>query len=729
MRTSSITAVILAVLLAADRPRPAAAQWIELPETVQAPPIDGSSYSAQLVGQLETEIANLIDLDPSVGELEDLAQHASINYRLLAAELLAAGDRAGARGSSTVMAGFRLVWARREVDAALEQLRALGRQIEAAEAPVDAGTRRRFERARLAIQLFSETWIERAADLRAADPSALDPILATILAPLAHAVSALERKSLANHWIPARAVPARAVSDPTTPRPANTLGELRQRLTLATLRADTRQEIVSILDTLERGAAFPDLKPYVAAYRRRISQVLDLADSLVGADWLEQATRETYSDRMHRAVLLFKEKQTRDRGDRQIRRLDVSRVVIERISVLASARARTEPIESAFLAAEAMIEVPAQADLGRQQLAQLAVVLDRMIDFRELARGAALPRELRVVQRDLERAYRESEKALLEEIDTITTNPRALADPAFGSLLTDQMQYLEDLHRIRELPAWVDTIRLLRPQAAGGFSAHVRRLSRWLLDPNRRPDAVLALARFERELKLFYPLPFEQELHAGSRNAVIATGDRHQQLLTTLETARSAWAEAWSKGQTESPAAQRLGILHRLAQTMADSVEVLRLEGDPEALNRWAAWDMDPPTLARATRDLPNRLKIATAAAIDGDEEALVRELDRIDDDMPLARLVGRFALLLGDAVQTLPGGAVGTLGQFVETPPPDAWMIRHRFALADVCRYAVEQNHAESNGRRQRSDDLALYVNAVANGILRELDRVMSDE
>ncbi len=194
MRTSSIAAVILAGLLAADRPRPAAAQWIELPETVQPPSIDGSSYSAEMVGRLETEIATLIDVDPSIGELEDLAQRASINYRLLAAELLSAGDRAGPSGSSTVMAGFRLAWGRREVDAALEKLSALGRQIQAAEAPVDAGTRRRFERARLAIQLFSETWIERAADLRAADPSALDPILATIVAPLAHAVSALERK-------------------------------------------------------------------------------------------------------------------------------------------------------------------------------------------------------------------------------------------------------------------------------------------------------------------------------------------------------------------------------------------------------------------------------------------------------------------------------------------------------------------------------------------------------
>jgi hypothetical protein len=290
-------------------------------------------------------------------------------------------------------------------------------------------------------------------------------------------------------------------------------------------------------------------------------------------------------------------------------------------------------------------------------------------------------------------------------------------------LLADQRQYLEDLHRIRELPGWVDTIRRLRPQAAGGFNAQLRRLSRWLLDPNRRPDAVLALDRFERELKLFYPLPFEQELHAGSRIAVIATGDRHQQLLATIETAQSMWAEAWSRGETDSPAAQNLGILHRLAQTMADSVEVVRLEGDPEALNRWAAWEMDPPTLARATRDLPNRLKIATAAAIDGDEEALIRELDRIDHDAPLARLVGRFALLLGDAVQTLPGGAVGTLGQFVETPPPDAWMIRDRYALADVCRYAVEQNHAESHGRRQFADELALYTNAMAEGLLHELD------
>ena len=259
--------------------------------------------------------------------------------------------------------------------------------------------------------------------------------------------------------------------------------------------------------------------------------------------------------------------------------------------------------------------------------------------MRELGK-AELPRELATINRPLERAYLRAEKTLLDELVTLATDPRAASDPPVGTLLADQQQYLEDLQRIRRVPVWVDTFRLIRPHAAGAFEAVARKHCRRLLDPNRRPDAIRELDRFEAQLRLFYPLPFEVSLRQAEPEVILATGGLHEQLVATVDDYRQAWADAWAAGQPG-------GV------------------------------------------------------------------------DAPLARLGGRLAFVLGDALSGLPQGAVSILGQAIHPPPPDAWMLDRRRDLADLCRYALEREHARTTGRDELAEQLSVYVNALAERLL----------
>ena len=350
----------------------------------------------------------------------------------------------------------------------------------------------------------------------------------------------------------------------------------------------------------------------------------------------------------------------------------------------------------------------------------LLAALDRMIAYRELER-AALARELRVVHRRLDDRYRASERALLAAIPAVTTSPDAFSDPALVSVVADHKQYLEDLGRLGKLPKWVNAISVIQPRAAGAFAGQTRRLSQWLLDPNRRPDAIRVLDRFERQLQAYYPLPFEEALRRGEEEAVIATGGLHLRLVDTIDRQRKRWAQAWAAGGGPD-ADDRMALLLQLTQTMADTVEVLRLGGDGLVLNRWAAWELAPEGTAKSASDLPNRLKLATAAAIDDDPEGLQRQLDRIGAEAPPAMLMGRLTALLADELNALPSGAISIMGQSVGPPPPGAWMLDRRREIADLCRYAMEHDYARSTGRDELADRLAAHVNGLAVELLRDL-------
>jgi hypothetical protein len=149
---------------------------------------------------------------------------------------------------------------------------------------------------------------------------------------------------------------------------------------------------------------------------------------------------------------------------------------------------------------------------------------------------------------------------------------------------------------------------------------------------------------------------------------------------------------------------------------------VIRLDGDPSVLNRWAALDLPRGLLRRSATDLPNRLKLATAAAVRRETESLKTQLDRMDRDASVAKLIGRLSLILGPALAHHPDGALSVLGQTAYAPTPEAWMIEQRHDLARFCRSAVEADFAWAQGRQGDAAALQAYVDALAETLLAQM-------
>ncbi len=727
MRRDRVTAGLaptLALGMLSLATQPAASQTLDLGAAPTAPALDKFTYANHLVGELEHEIADRLAADRSATAVEKLALQAMVSIRVMAADMLTAADRAGEDGSLAFLAGLTLADGRHDIDRALQSFVDFSVRMQNTQR-LGESDHQRLRDGIAALRLFSEKASEGTA-LRTADVAALDRALPAILAPLAEVVAAAEGSALSPSWISAHDItitPAMALALPggqPSPAPRRTPATFRAELAAFHLREETRAELDAIIDFLERGSAFPDLRPQVEASLHHLSHVVDLLRSLNAAAWMADEARETYMNRVHLGVVLFKDPRTRDRAQRHLDRLDASARIIDRITSLARSKVRVNAVRDAFLAADAMADDPARAELGESQLRKLDLVLGRMLEFRDLGESD-LRRDLTIVERQLAQHYTEAEKRLLSEIGTLATNPDALADPAFVSLMQDQENYLGDIHRVRLLPAWVDTMRLIDPDSAGPFYQQTRKMAAWLLDTNRRPDAIRAMGQFEQQLALFYPLPFESELRSGNALAVQTTGGEHEALVRIIDATRRDWARAWADGDAGSKEANTLLLFHRLLQTMADAVHIRGPGATPAALNRWAAWELSEAALARTTTELPTRLQLAVHAAIERDFAMLEQQLGDIDRDAPVAKLLGRLTQVAGAAAMNLPGGATGTLGQLTR-PPADAWWLRRRRDLATLCRYITEAEYARATKRDKLLESLTEFVNAQANAMLEDL-------
>ena len=690
------------------------------------PSLGLNSYAGQVASMMRRELFDLADQEARAPQLDQQILRASLNVRRLAVELLEQGEREGADGSLGVVIGLRLFHGRDELDHALNGLVPLSRGLKAGSAPSELVER--FNSAVEALRRFNERALVIPAELPVNDPVALDSFVASLMSGLIPAVELTSLERVVNHWISSRA---------TTPTPAmiaagldqraessssqaQTLEQLVARVNTTTIRADTREQLAAILATLQRGAAFAELRPNIETYRALLSKTIDFADALVSAEWLDKDVQDILADQLHHAVVLFQDKQTRDSGEQRLEHLVALRTILLRTSILAQSRVGVRPISRALATLTEPIDDPASNPDSPFSKTSVAAI-ERMIAYREL-KVPKLQGELRVVRRKLDDHYRLAERALFSQLQTVSENADALTDPSLTSLFADHQQYLEDLRRIEQLPIWIDQLSLIAPRSAGSVKVHVEKLSRWLLDPTRRPDGVRALDRLQQQLRLFYPLPFERRMRRADREVITATGARHVQLLQVIDTRRREWVESLVDRDDDGQASKRMRLLFRLTQTLADVVELLRLTSDAPALDRWAAWELPTDAIRKTVADLPARLKLATTAAIDENDRSLRVQLERIDRDAPLGKLAGRLGQVLAEALEELPDGALAVVGQSANTPTDDAWMRLSRRELANLCRYTMEQQHAESTGQDSLADTLSVYVNSLAEQLLADL-------
>ena len=713
MRRCSSVLLLAPVLALSDA---AVAQTLDLDGAPPAPPpsLGLGTYAADLSRRMRQEMKDIAAASAGRDPVAQTIALTSIKFRDLAVRLLDGGDDAGQAGSAAVLTGVRLVRGRGEIDALLARVTG----PDDLDGPAHAALRRYVEPGR--------PW---STDPDPDDSGALDAALAEHLEPLALAVRLLVPGETANHWITASQV----TPDPQRPaEPAldELLGVLVGMADTTTLGDDGGVALRRVLEYLQRGASFEQFGPQVREYTMLLTDALALWTQLDTAAWLSDVQRSTCHGIITAAIVQIADKQTRHQGVDRLRRLAGSRQIIRRISQLhdtaraaAPGRSRRdapridmEPVTRAFGAV--VTAAPDSPGDGSPQVDRLAAILDCMIAYRELS-TPALTRELRHAWRKLHHDYERIEREILLALPQLATTPGAMADPALASLVADHRRHLDDLRRLQSLPLWLETIRHAAPRAAGPFGGRLRRLTGDLGAPSRRQGAVQAFDRLDRQMKSYFPMPFEQRLIDGDRAAIIATGGLHEQLAVMIDQQRRMWLVAWGAGDAGDEGT-RMETLYHLVQIMADSARLLEADADAIALDRWAAWELNPATIERIGADLRNRLRLATKAAVDHDDTGLAEQVARIrsGETAVISALLARLESPIAD----LPAGPLSILGQCVVGPTPAAWLLGQRRELADLCRYTMEMEFALITGRAQLARSLDTWIDSLATRLMKEI-------
>lgn len=683
------------------------AQTIELTRDIEAPALVQPTLAATIVGVLEKEAGELRGEADTAGDATARAVLLTrANLRLLAAELLAAGDRAGATGSGDVVRGLKLAVTRDAFDQALAARAAPG--PDGTPAPSNALD---------ALASFNhgfEAHVQRGEAAAAPASSPGSDWLAGLLVRLTAVVADPDGKPLQSHWI---APPANAAAA-TQPIESTPLALLRRRADATSVSEPTRANLLSILDFLERGRQFPELAGRIGDYQRIVSVFLDTSDTIAVADWLTEAQRGAMQEQVSAAVEAFLDPQRRPSVIEAAERLDAWRRFLAAASGLEDDNVETKTIRSVFAALETADQQAADQRDAVRILTQTTMVLERMVEARN-ERPEGLTRELRIVQRDVLRDYRETEAKVLKELAAGALAHGSLADPGLSSLLADHRERVEDLRRLRRLPEWIAAISRIYPPAAKDFEINMRKRAQSLLEPTKQPDARLAMNRFEQELALFERLPAEQALQENRPAAGELTGGLQAPMLALITEKRRAWVDDWSRAEQSPEPAKVMGLLHRLMQSLRDAAALVEVK--PAILNRWPAWQLSETVIEAGQSDVATRLRLACAAATSGDFAALAEQVDRIDRESPVTKVAGRLMSRLGNDLSERPGGAEGVIAQLTRAPPGDAYFIRWKDDIARLCRYAAEAAAARDAGNATVARECDEYINALAKRLLEQ--------
>lgn len=705
-------AAAMAVAALTDRPG-AAQQTLDLESAwgpADSPPALGlDTHAGRCMAVVRDEMVVLAEeaatADPQLQE----ALRASINLRGVAGKLLEQGDRAEDRGSLLVLAGYRLFRGRAELDQVLRDSAGSAAGIE---------TIRQFNRLAPGLPM----------DLPPEDAASLDAQCAAVIGPLAELAGALAGEEATDHWIPRTAVSS-AAAEPAGLDPA--LARLDQGAVAAALAPETVQLLAAISEYLNRGASFQEFRPQIDRYARLLTDVIDLAVVIADAGWMDEDSKAASRDRIHQALISFADPQTRGEGSARLAQLAALARPIAALSALSEPapagsrgavpgklpRIDLEPARAAVLAALAADPDPTGDPQWR--LEALEGTLERMIAYRA-ADEPRISRDLLRVWRALDDSYQRTERDLAKRAPELLAAGGGRSDPELASLIASHRQYFDDLNRVAQMPAWVESVRLIDPRAAGPFAARMRKAATWLTDPIRRPEAVAALDHLEAQLQLLASMPHEQEIRLGGRAVIIATGALQAELAAAIERERGSWVQRW--GSSADQGDGRLEQLSRLTAAIGDASALLEPADGVESLNRWAAWELDPEMPTLLASSLAGRLKLATTAAIEGDDAGLAMQLDHIDTSP--ARLIGALADRLAEPLENLPGGALSIAGQSIHGPSPDSWMLRSRRDLADLCRYTMELEQARATGRQELAERLTTYVDGLAQKLWMETNR-----
>ncbi|MAB71779.1 MAG: hypothetical protein CMJ54_10980 [Planctomycetaceae bacterium] len=324
-------------------------------------------------------------------------------------------------------------------------------------------------------------------------------------------------------------------------------------------------------------------------------------------------------------------------------------------------------------------------------------------------------RALRALGRSLE-ARDESTDPVLHEADLVAVRTAATTSIA--------------IRRLDELATGLARMHPAATRKAGRFVAV---WSRTLSDPRERDRTLATIERIAGDVDRYSTIDFEGRLRAPDPSAIELVGGRTRELRDVVTATRRTWVDAVTNGDTEGPAIDAMDRIARLGTLLEDLLPLATNDDaailDLDRCDRWGGWYVDAKTLGWSTRTLLPGARLVVGTAIAGDSDRFERELTTLESQSPLVRLAAAVARRTEDTMATLPGGGIATIASSSIPPPPSAWGLKQRIALAAVCLGMAELVAIQADPGRDapdgmmRRDDLADAVAAACEALLAELE------
>ena len=684
---------------------PAAAQFLELSPVPPRPETTESSVVSFQAAEIRKEIDAIVDRvteDHVVGSLTDAIR----TYRRLTYKLLVAA-RAHPESDQVANAGLILASQRDEFDRLVVGLGGTPPRNAAGDALGVA------DLARMLAQLdsFSADATALVDSVDVTNTTALDAALSLALEPLLEVIAELEQVQLKDPW----------------PSGSGTDGTPVERSLLAIDRLvdpERRDRARRMLTEIESRIEFTDLRTEADWDCERLTGALALDHALGESRWL---TGDRDAEVLARLDLVLDAWTIADERD-------LTRVRLEHMGALArlveatnqldavdpGSRSMRRSIDDVVLEPVEMLGIDRlRARSRRLKRAVTAVQAATMVrDFKNSPPDRELIQSRRRLDQDYERAEREVFKRLQELVDS----KNALIDPDLGGLVSRQVELADDLGMLRDTSKWSDLVRRKDPRNTRRFMEVLTLLTRQLSETTKRGEASIALDVMERQFESALDPPFIERLTGAEPSAINLTGGRDRDLLLLFEDAQKDLATDWSDGAPDGEGAVRFDLLIRLL-TQLESVARLVETGGSDSLDRWGGWKFEPRSGVVDLTVLQARLKLTIEFILRGDDRAAAGQLDRLDAEMPLARLAVQVGAILGPRISVLPEGVASRIARLAYPPAHDDALVAYREDLETLGRFTWELDHAMIQQDQVRSERIKDHCSALAIMITNDLD------
>lgn len=669
------------------------AQSLSPDSTPKLPKVKHSSLE-KIEEVLRPQISNLEKASVKSGTTKATIQLAQRTFRRVVIELT---QRAREKNQGSICAGLiaeRLANSVRGIDSIFN---ALDQPSVFTGSPPQLLTNQMRQRAIAKLTSFSSSGLELMRRSNMRTPEEIDSTLATVLAPIVEIITIVEHRIPLDRWPTQREV-AMGLREPI---------DHIESLTGDSPLTQADQRLIKAL-------AFPELAGNATNLRILLHQASDSEQRILDAGFTPDMATKVHALVLNGATKSMRTEDWEEAADtfRLAQSAVLAAQAIQRLQTTAY---------SQELPPELLQQIWSKS-LDAPSIDDSAILLSRTRLLVEIMEDARLGeqevlRDLTSALRSIEKRRQRLKRKLLTQLPSIAAEPTALSTNELSSLIAAMKSTHDDEVRIRNATRQVRRITDLRPSSTREFTRRVREWCRMLSQTGNRTKGADALDQVSLSFERYDPIPFESRLRTADPQAQILTGGRAVDLVQRIDLLRTEWADEIAQGELNGPRGKELDLLARLGRLLSD-LEVVAEEQSQvrEAVavtNRWGGWYVPEHAIEWMARSIAPGLKIAVAAALQGNLDQLQSDLNRLEDQAPPVRLLGWLASQLNGPLEGTIDGPAGAIIASALPASREAWLINHRIVLASICRALLERSHAN---RQEDIDEVTALTNFIVH-------------